>query len=147
MAFVDAHHQDLMQEINLLPALVPQALPDADIETRMSLLQRQMKIGDACTFRLIAKNVVSLLPASQEDLKDQTMTELENLIRYDPRTLRWPTWLAPHPGGILVFCWNDDLGCIDTFYMSTACGWRTCCGSSPPNRPKAAFTPGDSPVF
>ena len=47
----------------------------------MSLLQRQMKIGDACTFRLIAKNVVSLLPASQEDLKEQTMTELENLIR------------------------------------------------------------------
>ena len=60
---------------------LPQALPDADIETRMSLLQRQMKIGDACTFRLIAKNVVSLLPASQDDLKEQTMTELENLIR------------------------------------------------------------------
>ena len=47
----------------------------------MSLLQRQMKIGDACTFRLIAKNVVSLLPASQGDLKEQTLTELENLIR------------------------------------------------------------------
>lgn len=59
-----------------------QALPDADIETRMSLLQRQMKLGDACTFRLIAKNVVSLLPSSKEDLKEETLTELENLIRY-----------------------------------------------------------------
>ena len=58
-----------------------QALPDADIETRMSLLQRQMKLGDACTFRLIAKNVVSLLPSSKEDLKEETLTELENLIR------------------------------------------------------------------
>jgi hypothetical protein len=58
-----------------------QALPDADIETRMSLLQRQMKLGDACTFRLIAKNVVSLLPASEAELKELTMTELENLIR------------------------------------------------------------------
>lgn len=47
----------------------------------MSLLQRQMKLGDACTFRLIAKNVVSLLPASEAELKELTMTELENLIR------------------------------------------------------------------
>lgn len=90
LASVGACHQDLMQYIIFVPALVPQALPDADIETRMSLLQRQMKIGDACTFRLIAKNVVSLLPASQEDLKEQTMTELENLIRCASVTLRRP---------------------------------------------------------
>ena len=80
LAPVNAYLRVLMH-YNPNPALGPQALPDADIETRMSLLQRQMKIGDACTFRLIAKNVVSLLPASEEDLKEQTMTELENLIR------------------------------------------------------------------
>ena len=54
----------------------------------MSLLQRQMKLGDACTFRLIAKNVVSLLPASEVELKELTMTELENLIRRAPPPAR-----------------------------------------------------------
>ena len=95
--------------MNRVPALGPQALPDADIETRMSLLQRQMKIGDACTFRLIAKNVVSLLPASQEDLKEHTMTELENLIRCGSRTPGWPLGLHHNAsmmslGALTVFC-------------------------------------------
>ena len=111
-------HSDLMND--LLTALGPQALPDADIETRMSLLQRQMKIGDACTFRLIAKNVVSLLPASQEDLKEQTMTELENLIRCASR--RWGGRAGLHrilgafrcPAGITT--WEM----VDTPYMPTA---------------------------
>lgn len=51
------------------------------IETRMSLLQKQLRIGDACTFRLIEKNVVSLLPPSKDYLKNQAAGALSDLIR------------------------------------------------------------------
>jgi hypothetical protein len=83
-----------------------QALPDADIETRMSLLQRQMKLGDACTFRLIAKNVVSLLPASEAELKELTMTELENLIRRAPAPARSRASRRLREGSLCPACWK-----------------------------------------
>ena len=51
------------------------------LETRASLLQRQLRIGDACTFRLIEKNVVALLPASKAYLKNQAAGALSDLIR------------------------------------------------------------------
>lgn len=47
----------------------------------MSLLQRQLGVGDACTFRLIEKNVVSLLPPSKVDLKKDAKRALTDLIR------------------------------------------------------------------
>ena len=47
----------------------------------MSLLQKQLRIGDACTFRLIEKNVVSLLPPSKDYLKNQAAGALTDLIR------------------------------------------------------------------
>ena len=47
----------------------------------MSLLQKQLRIGDACTFRLIQKNVVSLLPPSKDYLKNQAAGALTDLIR------------------------------------------------------------------
>ncbi len=58
-----------------------QALDGATIETRMSLLQRQLGVGDACTFRLIEKNVVSLLPPSKDELKNDAKRALTDLIR------------------------------------------------------------------
>ncbi|KAK9820402.1 hypothetical protein WJX72_009982 [[Myrmecia] bisecta] len=58
-----------------------EALDNDSIETRASILQRQLKIGDACTFRLIHKNVTNLLTASQDALKQETTTELDNVIR------------------------------------------------------------------
>ncbi|CAL5222512.1 g4886 [Coccomyxa viridis] len=51
------------------------------IETRMSLLQRQLGIGNACTFQLIEKNVTSLLPKSKEQLKEDAKTSLNDLLR------------------------------------------------------------------
>ena len=47
----------------------------------MSLLQRQLGIGEACTFRLIEKNVTSLLPKSKEQLKEDAKTSLSDLLR------------------------------------------------------------------
>lgn len=58
-----------------------QALEGATIETRMSLLQKQLGVGDACTFRLIEKNVVSLLPPSKADLRKDASRALTDLIR------------------------------------------------------------------
>ncbi|CAL8460512.1 g41 [Coccomyxa elongata] len=51
------------------------------IETKMSLLQGQLGIGDACTFRLIEKNVVSLLPLQKEELRKDAANALTDLIR------------------------------------------------------------------
>ena len=58
-----------------------QAARGDTLETRASLLQRQLRIGDACTFRLIEKNVVALLPSSQAYLKNQAAGALSDLIR------------------------------------------------------------------
>lgn len=58
-----------------------QAARGDTIETRASLLQRQLRIGDACTWRLIEKNVVALLPPSQAYLKNQAAGALSDLIR------------------------------------------------------------------
>lgn len=66
-----------------------QAEKSDTIETRMSLLQRQLGIGDACTFRLIEKNVTSLLPKSREQLKEDAKTSLNDLLRYHADT--WTT--------------------------------------------------------
>ena len=57
------------------------------IETRMSLLQRQLGIGEACTFRLIEKNVTSLLPKSKEQLREDAKTSLSDLLRSTPSAL------------------------------------------------------------
>ena len=46
----------------------------------MSALQAQLKFGDACTFRLIAKNVTNLLPASEGDLRQETNQSLKELL-------------------------------------------------------------------
>jgi len=48
----------------------------------MSLLQRQLGVGDPCTFRLIEKNVVSLLPPSKDQLKEEAAESLTSLLRY-----------------------------------------------------------------
>ena len=51
------------------------------VETVASVVQRNLRIGDACTFRLIAKNVTSLLPPSKRELSKETNAQLEELIR------------------------------------------------------------------
>ena len=43
--------------------------------------QKWIKIADPCTFRLIAKNVTSLLPRDQQDLKVKTYKQLNELIQ------------------------------------------------------------------
>lgn len=58
-----------------------QASEGDTIETKMSLLQGQLGIGDACTFRLIEKNVVSLLPPQKEELRKDAANALTDLIR------------------------------------------------------------------
>ena len=67
----------------MVPASSPalQAEKNDTIETRMSLLQRQLGIGNACTFQLIEKNVTSLLPKSKEQLKEDAKTSLNDLLR------------------------------------------------------------------
>ena len=68
-------------------ALDMQAEKGDTIETRMSLLQRQLGIGEACTFRLIEKNVTSLLPKSKEQLREDAKTSLSDLLRSAPSAL------------------------------------------------------------
>ncbi|EIE25291.1 hypothetical protein COCSUDRAFT_32604 [Coccomyxa subellipsoidea C-169] len=51
------------------------------LETKMSLLQGQLGIGDACTYRLIEKNVVSLLPPTKDELRKDAANALTDLIR------------------------------------------------------------------
>ena len=50
------------------------------VETAASIVQRNLKIGDACTFRLISKNVTSLLPLSKKALSKETNSQLDELI-------------------------------------------------------------------
>ncbi|KAK9801403.1 hypothetical protein WJX73_006831 [Symbiochloris irregularis] len=58
-----------------------EALEGDSFDTRASLLQRKIGLSDGCTFRLIAKNVTGLLPASKKKLKSDTTLRLEDLIR------------------------------------------------------------------
>lgn len=59
-----------------------QAADNDSLETRATqATQKWIKIADPCTFRLIAKNVTSLLPRDQNDLKVKTYKELNDLIQ------------------------------------------------------------------
>lgn len=59
-----------------------QAAEDDTIESKATqVTQRWIKIADPCTFRLIAKNVTSLLPREQRDLKVKTYKQLDELIQ------------------------------------------------------------------
>lgn len=58
-----------------------QALKDDTLESRASLLQRRIGLSDACTYRLIAKNVTVLLTQSQQDLRLETYKILDELIK------------------------------------------------------------------
>ena len=58
-----------------------QGFRDDTIESRASQLQKSIGFGDACTYRLIAKNVTNLLTQSQLELKVKTMKSLEELIK------------------------------------------------------------------
>ena len=46
-----------------------------------ALTQKYIKMADPCTFRLIAKNVVNILPVNKKQLKEDTYKELDELIR------------------------------------------------------------------
>ena len=46
-----------------------------------ALTQKYIKVADPCTFRLIAKNVVNILPVNRKQLKEDTYKELDELIR------------------------------------------------------------------
>ena len=90
----------------------------------MSLLQRQLGIGNACTFQLIEKNVTSLLPKSKEQLKDDAKTSLNDLLRYHPKT--WTRFYQSTPIGIMV---SIEAGLhqpsvSDAGHIGT---WMTCC--------------------
>ena len=59
-----------------------QAADNDTIETRATqATQKWIRIADPCTFRLIAKNVTSLLPREQNDLKVKTYKQLNELIQ------------------------------------------------------------------
>ena len=47
-----------------------------------ALTQKYIKVADPCTFRLIAKNVVNILPVNKKQLKEDTYKELDELIRW-----------------------------------------------------------------
>ena len=67
--------------LTVVTALALQAEKNDTIETKMSLLQRQLGIGNACTFQLVEKNVTSLLPKSKQQLKEDAKTSLSDLLR------------------------------------------------------------------
>lgn len=59
-----------------------QAADSDTLETKATqATQKWIKIADPCTFRLIAKNVTSLLPRDQNDLKVKTYKQLNELIQ------------------------------------------------------------------
>lgn len=59
-----------------------QAADTDTLETRATqATQKWIRIADPCTFRLIAKNVTSLLPREQNDLKVKTYKQLNELIQ------------------------------------------------------------------
>lgn len=64
-----------------MTALALQAEKNDTVETKMSLLQRQLGIGNACTFQLVEKNITSLLPKSKQQLKEDAKTSLSDLLR------------------------------------------------------------------
>lgn len=65
-----------------LDCYLREAADNDSIETRATqITQKWVKIADPCTFRLIAKNVTSLLPKDQQNLKVKTYKELEQLIQ------------------------------------------------------------------
>ncbi len=66
------------QCLTIVIVLQPQS--DDTFETKVSALQAQLKFGDACTFRLIAKNVTNLLPNSDTELKQATNDSLKELL-------------------------------------------------------------------
>lgn len=75
-----ASTKDALQVADSKDAL--QAADNDSIETRATqITQKWVKIADPCTFRLIAKNVTSLLPKDQQNLKVKTYKELEQLIQ------------------------------------------------------------------
>ena len=94
-------HTELKYRFLVVVASCPalQAEKNDTIETRMSLLQRQLGIGNACTFQLIEKNVTSLLPKSKEQLKEDAKQSLNDLLRYHPYTWTRVTKHLP---------WDDD---------------------------------------
>ena len=60
-----------------------QAAENDTIESRATqVTQKWIKIADPCTFRLIAKNVTSLLPKDQRELKVKTYKQLDEMIQY-----------------------------------------------------------------
>lgn len=60
-----------------------EALPGDSIETRASQLQRKLGIADACTFRIVAKAVTTVMGNSKKKnkLKDDTMSQLDELVK------------------------------------------------------------------
>lgn len=65
-----------------LDCYVHEAADSDTLETKATqATQRWIKIADPCTFRLIAKNVTSLLPRDQNDLKVKTYKQLNELIQ------------------------------------------------------------------
>ena len=59
-----------------------QAAENDTIENKATqVTQKWIKIADPCTFRLIAKNVTSLLPKDQRELKVKTYKQLDELIQ------------------------------------------------------------------
>lgn len=58
-----------------------QAIAEDNLDVRASLFQKQIGFADACTYRLIAKNVTLLLTQSQQQLKLDTLKQLEELIK------------------------------------------------------------------
>ena len=67
--------------IHLYRTVSLQPLDDDSLETRASAFQRSIGVADACTYRLIAKNVTLLLVPSQQRLKEETLKQLEELIK------------------------------------------------------------------
>lgn len=65
-----------------LDCYIREAAEGDTLETKATqITQKWIKIADPCTFRLIAKNVTSLLPREQRDLKVKTYKQLEELIQ------------------------------------------------------------------
>lgn len=65
-----------------LDCYIREAAENDSLETKATqITQKWIKIADPCTFRLIAKNVTSLLPREQRELKVKTYKQLEELIQ------------------------------------------------------------------
>lgn len=71
-----------------------QPLEGDSLETRASLIAAKIKLGDPCTYRLIGKNVTNLLTPKYAALKEETLDNLEMLIRW---CLRSSSGIDPPP--------------------------------------------------